>query len=254
MSAYTKLPADEVYFLADFHFRDNRLLEEVARRRRFADFMSTVPRGAAVFLLGDTFDFYFEYASVVPKRYFDVLRTLHDTALRGVDVHFVAGNHDAWYSNFLRDDVGVTPHSDDTFIESQGRRVWCTHGDLHIPGDRVYKAIRAVIRNRTVVSAARALIHPDLMSAIARRISDGSKRRNRRSVEAMARQLAARPAAEFFSRGNDAIVMGHIHYPLHQVMDGKDLVIVGDWITQFTFARLRGGKITLETFRREEKD
>lgn len=252
MSAYIPIQAEEVYFLADFHFKDSRLPDEIRRRRRFHDFMSAVPGGAAVFLLGDVFDFYFEYASVIPRAHYDVLRVLSASVLRGVDVHFIAGNHDAWYGRFLRDDVGVTPHAEDAFIESQGRRLWCTHGDLFMPGDRSYKAIRSIIRNRFVVATARALLHPDLMTAIARRVSEGSKKRNRRSVEAMARRLAARPEADFFGRGNDAVVMGHIHFPLHQVMDGKDLVIVGDWITQFTFARLRGGKITLEDFKRGE--
>lgn len=248
MSAYTKISAREVFFLADSHFRDGRLEPEAQRRRRFADFLRAVPGGSAVFLLGDVFDFYFEYRSVVPRRCFDVLGALHACAMRGVDVHFVAGNHDFWFGTFLREEVGITPHHDDTFIECQGRRVWCTHGDLFMPGDGSYKVIRSIIRSRFAVAAARALLHPDLMSAIAARVSQGSKRRNKRPVEAMARRLALRPAADFFSRGNDAIVMGHIHYPLHEIKDGKDLVVVGDWITQFTFARLRDGKITLETF------
>jgi len=213
--------------------------------------MSSVPSGAAVFLLGDVFDFYFEYASVVPKRFFDVLRAIHACVRRGVEVHFLAGNHDYWFGSFLRDDVGVTPHGGDVFVECQGRRLWCTHGDLFVPGDPSYRPIRAIIRNRFVVSAAKVL-HPDLLTAIADRVSDGSKKRNRRSVEAMARKLAARPSADFFSRGNDALIMGHIHYPLHERKDGKDLVIVGDWITQFTFARLRDGTITLEGFKPEE--
>jgi UDP-2,3-diacylglucosamine hydrolase len=254
MSDYTRIPATEAFFLADFHFRDNRLADEALRRRWFGEFMSAVPSGAAVFLLGDIFDFYFEYASVVPNRYFDVLRSLSNSALRGVDIHFVAGNHDAWYTDFLKNEVGVTPHADDAFIEIQGRRVWCTHGDLLVPGDRSYKVIRSIIRNRVVVAAARALLHPDLMSAIALRVSDGSKKRNRRSVEAMARQLIARPSSDFFSKGNDATMMGHIHYPVHHVTDGKELVVVGDWISHFTFARLRDGRITLEKFKREGKD
>lgn len=251
MTAYATISADEVLFLADSHFRDGRRPDEAERRQRFASFMSAVPDGAAVFLLGDVFDFYFEYSSVVPKRYFDVLQALSACARRGTDIHFIAGNHDFWFGRFLKDDIGVTPHRDDVFFECQGRRVWCTHGDLFMPGDRFYKTIRSIIRNRQVVSAARALFHPDLMTAIAGRVSDGSKKRNRGSVEAMARRLAARPAPHFFSRGNDAFVMGHIHFPLHEVKDGKDVVVVGDWITQFTFARLRDGKITLETFKRE---
>ncbi len=252
MNAYTRISATQVFFLADSHFRDGRRPGEPDRRRRFVGFMSSVPTGAAVFLLGDIFDFYFEYASVVPRRFFDVLLALHECAHRGVEVHFLAGNHDYWFGSFLTDDIGVIPHGNDVFIECQGRRVWCTHGDLFMPGDKSYKTIRSIIRNRFVVSTARVL-HPDLMAVLAARVSDGSKKRNKRSVEEMARRLAARPAPDFFSHGNDALVMGHIHYPLHDVKEGKDLVIVGDWITQFTYARLRDGRISLEEFRPEGK-
>jgi UDP-2,3-diacylglucosamine hydrolase len=253
MDLFTPISADEVFFLADFHFRDARRPGEALRRRRFRDFLSAVPGGSAVFLLGDIFDFYFEYASVVSKRFFDVLRALSECAGRGIDIHFLAGNHDYWFGNFLRDDVGIVPHGDDVFFECQGRRVWCTHGDLFMPGDRSYRAIRAILRNRWVIAATK-LLHPDLLTAIADRVSDGSKKRDRGSVEHMARRVAARPAEELFSRGNDALVMGHIHYPLHEVKNGKDLVIVGDWVNQFSFARLRDGKIALATFSLEGKD
>ncbi len=247
MDTYLKVSASDVLFLADSHFRDRRLPGEAERRKRFTDFFSAIPTGTTVFLLGDIFDFYFEYSSVIPKRHFDILTALHDSAARGLEIHFLAGNHDYWFKNFLRDDIGIIPHGDDVLIESQSRKLWCTHGDLLTPGDRAYKAIRSIIRNRAVVAAAR-MLHPDLMHAIASRVSQDSKDRNRRSVKHMALELAARPAEVFFCRGNDALVMGHIHYPLHEVKQGKDLVIVGDWITQFTFARLRDGRLSLGTF------
>jgi UDP-2,3-diacylglucosamine pyrophosphatase LpxH len=122
-----------------------------------------------------------------------------------------------------------------------------------MPGDTGYSVIRAFLRNRFVIAAAKTL-HPDLMDALASRVSDASKTRNHRSVEDTARRLAARPPETFFCRGNDIFVIGHIHYPLHKVIQGKDLVIVGDWITQFTFARLRDGRISIETFKRGATD
>jgi UDP-2,3-diacylglucosamine hydrolase len=252
INGYTRISSGDVLFLADSHFRDRRRSGEAERRLRFIEFLSSVPSGAAVFLLGDIFDFYFEYASVVPKRYFDVLNALYDCARRGAEVHFLGGNHDYWFGSFLRDEIGLVPHRDDVFVECQGRKIWCTHGDLFLTGDANYKTIRSIIRNRFVIAAAKGL-HPDLMDAIACRVSQGSKNRNRRSVEDVARELASRAAENFFSKGNDMIVMGHIHYPLHEVKDGKDLVIVGDWITQFTYARLKDGKVSLETFTPGEK-
>jgi UDP-2,3-diacylglucosamine hydrolase len=247
MDSYTTLSKPEVFFLADSHFRDRNRPGESERRRTFIRFLSSVPPASAVFLLGDIFDFYFEYASVVPKRYFDVLHALYDCTRAGAEVHFLGGNHDYWFGDFLRDEIGVVPHGDDVFVSCQGRRIWCTHGDLLLPGDDSYRTIRSIIRNRFIVRVAK-LLHPDLMDAIASRVSQGSKNRNRRSVQDMAHEIARRPPETYFSRGNDVLVMGHVHYPLHEVKDGKDLVIVGDWITQFTYARLSGGRVFLETF------
>jgi UDP-2,3-diacylglucosamine hydrolase len=253
MKDYTRISSDEVLFLADSHFRDRRNPGEADRRGRFIEFLSKVRSGAAMFLLGDIFDFYFEYASVVPKRHFDILHALHDCARRGVEVHFLGGNHDYWFGSFLRDEIGLVPHGDDVFVACQGRKIWCTHGDLFLTGDKSYRAVRSIIRNPGVIALAKG-IHPDLMDAIARRVSHDSKRRNRRSVEDAAREIASRPEATFFCNGNDVIVMGHVHFPLHEVKNGKDLVIVGDWITQFTYARLVDGKISLEAFIPEAKD
>ena len=250
---YKKISASETIFVADSHFRDRRLPGEARRRAAFARLLEAVPSDGAVILLGDIFDFYFEYASVVSKRYFDIYNALYQCSSRGVDVHFLGGNHDYWFNNFLQDEIGVTSHGEHLFAECQGRRIWCTHGDLFMPGNQSYKTIRSILRNRHVIAAAK-IIHPDLMDAIAKRVSYGSKSRNRGSIEDMAKQLAERPTHQFFSRTNDVFAMGHVHYPLHQRKNGNDFLIVGDWITQFTYGKMKDGRISLETFSSEVTD
>ncbi len=250
---YKKIAASEVFFVADSHFRDRALPGEAERRDRFARLLETVPSDGAVFLLGDIFDFYFEYKSVVSKRYFDIYHALYECSSRGVEVHFLGGNHDYWFNNFLEDEIGVASHGEHLFVECQGRRIWCTHGDLFMPGDENYTTVRSILRNRYVIAAAK-IIHPDLMDAIAKKVSYGSKARDRGSVEDMANQLAARPTQQFFSRGNDVFAMGHVHYPLHQQKNGNDFLIVGDWITKFTYGLMKDGRISLETLSSGETD
>ncbi|UCH82778.1 MAG: UDP-2,3-diacylglucosamine diphosphatase [Candidatus Latescibacterota bacterium] len=253
MDSYSPIPRPELFFLADSHFRDRRIPGEADRRRRFIEFLTRIGNDSAVFLLGDIFDFYFEYATFVSKRYFDIYHALYSATRRGVEIHFLAGNHDAWYTNFLSDDLGITPHGNDLFVESQGRKIWCTHGDLFMPDDNNYKTIRSIIRNPLVIKASK-IIHPDLMDAIAARVSNESKHRNRRSVEHMAKTIVAKINGDFFAKGNDIFVMGHVHYPLHKSTNGKDIMIVGDWIRNFTFGRLKGGRLSLEKFTLEETD
>jgi len=244
---YEQISASEIFFLADSHFRDRRLPGEAERRLRFTRLLESVPSDGAVMLLGDIFDFFFEYRGFVPKRYFDVYDALFRCSSRGVDVRFLGGNHDYWFGNFLEDEIGVRSHGEHLFVECQGRRIWCTHGDLFMPGDQNYTTIRSILRNRYVIAAAK-IIHPDIMDFIAEKVSYGSKSRDRGSIEDMAEELAARPTDEFFSRGNDVFAMGHVHYPLLRQKNGNAFLIVGDWITKFTYGKMKDGRISLETF------
>lgn len=247
MRDYIHISSPDLYFVADSHFRSGAIPSERPRRERFIRFLEQVPDNAAVFLLGDIFDFYFEYGSVIPKRYFDIFQALYSCSRRGVDVHFIGGNHDYWVGNFLERELGIKLHANDFLIECQTRRIYCSHGDYQIPGEAGYKVLRAVMRNRFVIALAK-IIHPDVMDAIAARVSKGSKSRKRRTQEEIAGDMADIASHSFFDRGNDAFIMGHVHYPLHRSENGRDFLILGDWISRFTYARLHEGKFTLETF------
>ena len=247
MDEYLQISSSEIFFVADSHFRDRRLPGEAERRDRFIQFLLGVPKGAALFLLGDIFDFYFEYATVVPKRYFDIFYALNSCRSRGVEVHFLGGNHDYWFGDFIGRDLGMYVHNDDFLIEGQGRKIRCTHGDLLVPDDRGYRTLRSILRNPFLIKTA-TLLHPDLLSGIARRVSGGTNKK-RKAQKETANRLANAAGDNCYRWGNDAFVMGHIHYPLHRVHDGRDFVIVGDWIDNFSFAKLADGKISLEIFK-----
>ncbi len=247
MDQHLQISSPDVFFLADSHFRDRGLPGEAARRDRFVRFTKHLPENSTLFLLGDIFDFYFEYASVVPKPFFDVFHALGSCRSRGIDIHFLGGNHDFWLGGFISDSLGICIQEDDFLIESQGRRIRCVHGDLVVPGDHGYRILRSILRSRTVGNAAK-LIHPDLMSLIARHVSGHSKNRPQSAQEDIANRVAGLATHHCYKWGNDAFIMGHIHYPLHRVHDGRDFVIVGDWIDNFSYARLHDGQISLETF------
>jgi UDP-2,3-diacylglucosamine hydrolase len=247
MDEHLQILSPDVFFVADSHFRDRELPGEAERRDRFIRFAGRLPGNSSLFLLGDIFDFYFEYGSVVPKRFFDIFQALAGCRERGIDMHFLGGNHDFWVGGFIRDSLGIHIHANDFLIESQGRRIRCAHGDMSIPDDYGYRALRWVLRNRAVIRAAR-LVHPDLMSAIARQVSRRSKNRPRDAQEVIANRVLGLATHNCYRWGNDAFVMGHIHYPLHRVLDGRDFVIVGDWIESFSYARLHDGQISLEVF------
>ena len=247
MSEVLTIESRDVYFVADAHFRDLPTTRETERRARFVAFIERIPDASALFLLGDIFDFYFEWRAAIPRAYFDVFHALENARRRGIDTFFLGGNHDYWVGDFFARDLGVRVFEDDFTMEAQGRRVRCAHGDMVIPNDYGYRILRAILRNRAVVAASRFL-HPDLMFAIARHVSGESKRRPRPRQEAAANLLAALARDRFFRWNNDAFIMGHVHFPLHRVLEGRDFLIIGDWIDHFTYARLAGGQLTLERF------
>ncbi len=247
--AYLPISAGQVFFIADTHFRNRDLPGETERRNRFLVLMGRIPSNAAVLLLGDIFDFYFEYRSTVPKRYFDIFHALHQCSRRGVQLHFLGGNHDCWTRDFFPNELGITVHQEKIRIACQGRKILCAHGDLAMKGDVGYKVLRAFLRNRVVVAAARVL-HPELLGAIASSVSKQSKSfRTGPHHEPIARKLGATAHKRFFSEGNDVFVMGHVHHPLHINEDGKEFLILGGWIEHYTYGKLVNGRLELEAFK-----
>jgi UDP-2,3-diacylglucosamine hydrolase len=253
MTDYPEIPCDDIRFVADTHFLSRGVPGEGQRRDRFIRFLRSVPDGGALFLLGDIFDFYMEYRSVVCKRFVDLFAALMDCRERDITMHFLGGNHDYWVGDFITNELGITLHENEILFSAQGRRVVCAHGDLVMPGDTGYRILRAVIRNRFVIGVSR-WIHPDIMDAIARGVASGSRRISKTSQEQQASHLADISHREFFSRGNDAFVMGHIHHPLFDSRDGNDFLLVGDWIQNFTYGKLSDGRLTLERFTDEVPD
>ena len=245
--SYLEIHATELWFLADAHFRYPDRESEQGRRRRFISLVDSLGPDTALFLLGDIFDFYFEYRRVVSSRYLDIYASLLAASRRGVEIHFLGGNHDFWVGRFAEEELGLRVHRDEILVSAQGRRLVCAHGDLVMPRDYGYKILKTFLRNRFVIGAAR-WIHPDLFDGIATGVSHGSRKWKQEVQEERAGMMAEHAHRHFFARGNDAFIMGHVHYPLLDQREGRDFVIVGDWINDFTYAKLAGGTLTLETW------
>lgn len=245
---FERVGAEDLRIAADTHFRDRALPGEADRREQFIRFLDATPKGTYLVLLGDIFDFYFEYHSVVPRRFLDVFAAIARTAARGVDTHFIGGNHDYWVGDFFERELGVRVHKKEILLECQGRKLVLAHGDLIMPRDYGYKVLKSVIRNPGVIAVSR-WIHPDLLDRIAGGVAHGSRTFFHVAQEKRARAVAEHAWGNFFERGNNAFVMGHVHFPMHETRDGKEFLIVGDWIEHYTFVRMSNGRLRIESFR-----
>jgi UDP-2,3-diacylglucosamine hydrolase len=239
--------SDTVYFLSDTHFKYHAEdPHESGKRARFRRFLASIEGASRLYLLGDIFDFWFEYRSVIPRHYPDILEALGRLADSGTGIFILGGNHDHWFGSYLPDTYGIEVLPQGTVHELQGRRVMLTHGDDLLPGDYAYKALKAVIRSRPVTGFAK-LVHPDLLYGFAAAFSRTSKGFTQKKTERCAERLTGMAREHFFRDGNDAFVMGHVHLPRMKEMEGRTFIILGDWETHFSYARLEGGVFSLES-------
>jgi UDP-2,3-diacylglucosamine hydrolase len=201
-------------------------------------------------VVGDLFDFWFEYRHAMFSGYFDVLRALADLRDHGVECHLVCGNHDLWAGRFFERELGVRVHRDSYAATLGDRRVLFIHGDGVNPADAAYKAYKRVAQS-WIASAAFRLLHPDWAMAIAQRVSSTSrhlKSPNDRadSAEVVSIREFARSVIE---RGEaEVVICGHTHYPACEEFaspDGRGLYInTGGWLDDRAFWIWDNGEFT----------
>ena len=234
------------YFVSDVHLGGSPPAEEAEKRERLLALLDRVEaEDAALFILGDLFDFWFEYRTVIPRSAFHILARLDQLGAR-LPVRYLGGNHDFWMCDFLRRETRIEVMADGTLLQCQGRRAVLFHGDGLGPGDTGYKVLKKVLRNPLAIRLYR-WIHPDLGIPFALR-SSGVSRDYTGGHEVAVESLFARVAVPEFSQGADAVLMGHHHVPIHLNPDEGEFLILGDWFSHFTCARLRGGRFELLTW------
>ncbi len=243
--------SNTVYFLSDTHFKyHTKDPREKRKRALFRDFLGSIAGASRLYLVGDIFDFWFEYRSVIPRFYGDVLEAIGRLAESGTEIFITGGNHDHWFGSFLPEMLGIKVLPGTAIHDIQGHRVIITHGDTLLPGDYGYKTLKALILSRPVVAFAK-LLHPDLLYAFAAAFSRTSKGLTHGKTEACADRLTDMARKTFFNEGNDAFVMGHVHLPRLRNFAGKTFIILGDWETHFSYARLEDGRFTMKSYQSE---
>ena len=235
------------YFFGDAHLGADPPEQEEAREARLIDFLESLPgRAASLVIIGDLFDFWFEYRSAIPRRHFRTLRALQTVTEAGIPVTYLNGNHDFWLGRFLAEEIGVHPHEGALALELQGRKIWVHHGDGLVGGDLGYRVLKRVIRHPVSIALYR-LLHPDLGIPLAARVSRWSRRSREDRPVPLAR-IWAEIAAPQFAKGFDAVIIGHFHEPMERREAGRELFVLGDWISRFSYLELVDGKLSVRSW------
>jgi UDP-2,3-diacylglucosamine hydrolase len=226
------------FFFSDAHLGAPRREDEALRQRWVIEFLDYVKaHGAGLFIVGDLFDFWFEYRHAIPNRHFAVLAKLYELRASGMAIDYVAGNHDLWVGNFLRREVGLTIHESDVTRQLCGYRCYIIHGDGVAKNDGGYRLMKRIFKNPVNIFLYRWL-HPDLGIPLAKLASHTSRsvKENPNTWERDYRGFAEAKFAE----GNDVVVMGHTHKPLFEHVNTvgaapKVFINLGDWMNHFTY-------------------
>jgi UDP-2,3-diacylglucosamine hydrolase len=234
----------KTYFFSDAHLGIGSIEEDRQRELRLIRFLDFIRLDAEqVFIVGDLFDYWFEYKTVVPKKYFRLFSKLTELTECGIHVVFIAGNHDFWVKNYFHDELGIEVHQNPIETEICGKRFFLHHGDGLLKDDLGYKILKIILRNKLNIFLF-SLIHPDIAGWLARWSSRTSRlyTSNRTYESSGMGDFAAQKITE----GYDFVVMGHNHIPSQQILGNGVYVNLGDWIFENTYAVFDGKKLQLK--------
>jgi UDP-2,3-diacylglucosamine hydrolase len=203
--------------------------------------------GGSLVINGDLFEFWFEWKTVIPRRGFRTIAALADVVDAGVPVTMIAGNHDCWGGEILRDDVGVDYRFGPWVTDVAGWRTHIEHGDgLRPAEDKRYRALRRVLRNSLAIRSFR-WVHPDLATPLASHSSQASRDYSARDGGRGLRDAAIRAADA--DPALDLVVFGHSHVAtLERLPRGAGYGNPGSWLDAPTFLRVSDDSVVLRTW------
>lgn len=235
------------YFFSDVHLGLGAPATEKHKEDRLLGFLrSILTTSEQLFIIGDLFDFWFEYRTVIPKGFHRTLAALQEFTDRGVKVHYLAGNHDFWMGDFFEKELGMKLHFDPFEMTVDGKRIFFHHGDGLASNDTGYKLIKPILRNKFNIWLYRWL-HPDIGIRLARGSSRSSRQYTTHKHYGEEEGMFA-CAREQINRGVDIVMMGHRHKPHCVRIDHGTYMNLGDWITHNTYAELANGTLHLKTW------
>ena len=241
----------KIYFASDNHLGAPTPVASAPREKRFVQWLSEIQQdAAALFLLGDLFDFWFEYKTVVPKGFVRVLGKLAEMADAGIHIHFFVGNHDLWMLDYLEKEVGIKVHYQPKEFTFNDRLFFIGHGDGLGPEDKGYKRMKKIFTNPFFQWCFRWL-HPDLGMRLGHYLSVKNKLISGEEDAIFLGEdkewLAQYAKRKYNEKARDYFVFGHRHIPLDiAINDQSRYINLGDWITHFTYAEFSENTMALK--------
>ncbi|HSF55881.1 MAG TPA: UDP-2,3-diacylglucosamine diphosphatase [Algoriphagus sp.] len=247
------LKGKKIYFASDFHLGAPNAEESKIREKRIIRWLDSISEdAAAIFLVGDIFDFWFEYGQVIPKGFIPFISKISQLRDRGIPILFFTGNHDLWMKDYFMQELGIPVYHHPIEITVAGKKILVGHGDGLGPGDQFYKLLKKVFTNPFAKWLFR-WIHPDLGIKLAKAWSGHSRVSNLEKNEShflgndeWLWQYCKDVESRFH---HDYYIFGHRHLPLQlEVSNNSTYFNLGEWVSQNTFLEFDGTDAKLKTF------
>jgi UDP-2,3-diacylglucosamine hydrolase len=239
----TVAAAAPVFFFSDAHLGALRGADSQRQTDQLQQLFERVQAGArTLVIVGDLFDFWFEWKHVIPKHQFTWLARLRQLVENGVEIHYLAGNHDFRLHGFLEQTVGMRVHRDAVCFAIEQQKLFVYHGDGILKRDSGYRLLKRLLRH-SLAQKIFAWIHPDIGMALARRTSLTSRHVIKERPTDDPEYLAF--AQTKLAAGFDAVILGHTHRPVEFRDGAKTYINLGDWIKHFTYAVHDGNTLAL---------
>ena len=243
----------KIYFASDNHLGAPTPKESAPRERIFVQWLDHIKDDVGVlFLLGDLFDFWFEYKTVVPKGFVRVLGKLAELADAGIPIHFFVGNHDMWMLDYLEKEIGIRVHYSPQEFTFNGKSFFIGHGDGLGPNDKGYKRMKKVFKNSFFQWCFRWL-HPDWGMRLGHYLSVKNKLISGEEDAVFLGEenewLAQYAKRKHQEKARDYYVFGHRHIPLDIPIEEARYINLGDWISHYTYAVFDGKALELKSWK-----
>ena len=243
----------KIYFASDNHLGAPTQEKSSPREKRFVAWLNEIKEdAAAIFLLGDLFDFWFEYKKVVPKGFTRTLGKLAEISDTDIPIHYFVGNHDLWMNGYFEEELGIPVYYKPKEFTFNDKTFLIGHGDGLGPGDKGFKRMKKVFTNPIAKWFFRWL-HPDLGVKLAQYFSVKSRLiSGEEDVKFLGEdnewlvQYCKRKEQE---KHRDYYIFGHRHLPLEiNISEQSKYINLGDWISYFTYAEFDGESIKLKEY------
>ena len=232
------------FFISDIHLGLQEKAQEEAKEQKLVNFLKFAETNCdELFIVGDLFDYWFEYRRVYQKGFYRTLAALKDLSEKKIKLHYFIGNHDFLHRDFFKKEFGAIMYEDALSTELNGKKFFIAHGDGMVSNDTGYNSLKWILRNK-FFQALYSLLHPDLGISIASRTSKTSRvytdKKNYGEVDGL-----YEAAKKKIDEGYDFVIFGHLHKYIWQTYKNGSYINLGSWLDKPCYGVLKNQKFEI---------